>query len=447
MSTQTPPSNRPAGMTAFIIVWIGQLISILATDMTRFALTIWAFEKTGTATALALVNVFFIVPFLVMSPIAGAMVDRYNRKMMMMVSDLGAGIATVIVFALQATGNLEVWHLYVTSAITGLFNCFQWPAYSASISLMVPKEQLGRVNGMMSLMEAGPGVISPLLAGALIGVIGITGILSIDVVTFVLAIAALAFVVVPQPQQSESGRQAQGNLLSEAAYGFRYIFARPSLLGLQLVFLFGNIFSGIFQTLLAPMVLSQTGNNELALGSVQSAGALGAIVGGVLMSVWGGTKRRVHGVLLGHIIIGVVEQILFGVGRTLPIWVAAMALGNMIIPWLNGSNQAIWQAKVAPDLQGRVFSARRLIAWGANPLSALTAAFLADRIFGPAMMQPNSALANNFGWLVGTQPGSGMALMMIFGGIGVVLVGSLGYLVPAVRNAEDLLPDHDAKAV
>src|SRR5687767_10685362 len=144
-------SNRPSGMFGFTIVWIGQIISVLASAMSQFALTIFMFQETGSATALGLMQVFFITPFLLISPVAGVLVDRYDRKMMMMVSDLAAGVATVGILILQALGILEFWHLYVTAVIYGLGNAFQWPAYSAAISTMVPKEQLGRVNGMMSL--------------------------------------------------------------------------------------------------------------------------------------------------------------------------------------------------------------------------------------------------------------------------------------------------------
>src|SRR3990172_4713147 len=158
--------NRPTGMFGFTIVWLGQILSVLATQMSTFALSIWVFEKTGSATALGLVQVFFITPFLLISPLAGVMVDRHNRKLMMMVSDLGAGLATVVVLVLQAFGVLEIWHLYIAAIFQGLGNAFQWPAYSAAISTMVPKEQYGRANGMMSLVEMGPGVFAPLLAGA-----------------------------------------------------------------------------------------------------------------------------------------------------------------------------------------------------------------------------------------------------------------------------------------
>ena len=438
-------TRRPAGMLGFTTIWIGQLVSVLATNMTGFALTIWAYEKTGQATALALVQVCFITPFLIMSPFAGVMVDRYNRKTMMAVSDIGAGVATIIILSLNAAGVLEVWHLYIAAAIQGTFNTFQWPAYSSAISMMVPKEQYGRVNGMMSLVEMGPGVLSPMLAGALLPLIGLTGILTIDVVTFILAVGALMVVFIPQPKQTEEGKKAQGNVWQEAVYGFRYIFERPSLLGLQMVFFFANFFAGICFAIVAPMILARTGNNELIFGSVQSIGAIGGIVGGVAMSAWGGFKRRVHGVLLGWIVTGVGIAV-FGWGTGLAVWAAAFFISALVGPIVNGSNQAIWQAKVAPDLQGRVFSARRLIAWFSSPITPIIGGMLADYVFEPAMREGGS-LVGTFSWLVGSGPGAGMALIVIVAGVLSGTVGLLGYLFPAVRNAENLLPDHKQDAV
>ncbi len=438
---QMPPSKRPSGMIGFSIVWLGQIVSVMATNMTQFALTIWVFELTGSVTALGLVQVFFITPFLLISPLAGVMVDRYDRKLMMIVSDLVAGLATIAILILQAFGALQVWHLYVAAVFQGLGNTFQWPAYSAAISVMLNKKQYGRANGMMSLIEAGPGVVAPLIAGALLPVVGLTGILFIDVATFLLAIGTLLMVFIPQPPRTAEGAEGQGSFWKEAAFGFQYIFARPGLMGLLSVFLLGNLFSGIQLTLLAPMVLSRTGNNSLIFGSVQSAGAIGGIIGSVLMSVWGGCKRQIHGVLLGWIFASTV-LIFTGIGRDLSVWIPAMIIGVLFFPIINSSSQAIWQAKVASDLQGRVFSSRRLIAWVTNPITPIIAGMLADRVMEPAMQTVNP-FSNLFGGLVGTGPGAGMGLLTVMCSVACILVGVGGYFVPAIRNVEDDLPDHD----
>lgn len=431
--------KRFTGFPAFTLVWLGQLVSVLTTQMSGFALSIWIYEKTNSATALGLAQVFFITPFLIISPIAGAMVDRYDRKWMMALSDMSAGIATLALLGLQAAGMLEIWHLYAAALLQGLGNAFQWPAYSAAISLMVPKDQLGRANGMMSLIEAGPAVLAPLMAGALLPVIGLTGILSLDVVTFVVAVLVLIVVIVPRPQTSSVGAQARGSILKEAAFGFRYIFARPGLLGLQLLFFFGNLFLGVTNTLTQPLVLAKTSNNELTLGLVLSVGAIGSVVGAVLMSAWGGFKRRVYGVLSGWMVVAV-GVLIFGLSSSVPGWIVGAVIMFSVGPIMNASNQAIWQSKVEPDVQGRVFSARRLIAWFSNPISPIIAGVLADQVLEPGM-RAGGSLAPVFSPLVGSGPGSGMALMFILVAGLTALSGAVAFAFPVVRDVESRLPD------
>lgn len=437
--------RQPKGMAAFLIVWVGQFISILASGMSGFALSIWMYQQTESATAMGLMQVFYITPFLLLSPFAGVMVDRYNRKLMMMISDLVAGVASLAILILSASGQLEFWMLYVANILYGLGNTFQWPAYSAAITTMVPKQQLGRANGLMSLLEAGPAVFAPLLAGMLLPLAGLNLLLMIDFTTFVLAIGALAIVFIPQPMRTQEGAQAQGGMLKEAWFGFRYIFDRPSLLGLQLIFFFANLFQGMAITLFAPMVLARTGQNALIFGSTQTIAAVGGLVGGVVISAWGGFKRRVHGVLLGWIVIGI-SMSLLGIGQGVILWGVALLIGGLVGPLVNSSNQSIWQAKVAPDLQGRVFSARRLIAWFTTPISPILAGTLADFVFEPRM-QGSTMMAETFGWLVGSGSGAGMGLLMAFCGVGAALVGVGGYFVRPVRDAEDLLPDYDQLAL
>ena len=434
---------RLTGMRAFTIVCVGQLFSLLGTAMTQFALTIWAYEITGSATALALAAFFGFAPGIVLSPFAGALVDRWNRKLVMILSDLAAGIATIVLLLLYSTDSLQIWHLYAAGAFAGIFGAFQWPAYSAAISTMLPKSQYARASGMLGVTESLAVVIAPTLAVALLVIIGISGIMLIDIVTFIFAIAMLLIVTIPQPATTDSGRESKGSLINEASYGFRYIFRRPSLLGLQLMLFFTNLTWTLSSTILAPMLLARTGSSETTLATVQSIGAIGGIIGGRLLSVWGGPKRRVHGVLLSMVLSSILGQILFGVGQTLLVWAVAAFFTHALMPILNGSNQAIWQAKVAPDVQGRVFAARRMIAQITAPVGMLLAGPLADSVFEPAM-RAGGSLAPLFGGLVGTGPGAGMALMFVVFGAIRALTALSGYAFPVIRDAEELLPDHDA---
>jgi MFS transporter, DHA3 family, macrolide efflux protein len=435
-------SKRPSGMRGLTIVLLGQAISILASSMTGFALSIWVFQRTSSATSLGIMQTAFTLPYLLIIPLAGVMVDRYNRKLMMMVSDLAAGLGTVAILILSATGHLEVWHFYLVNVIIGLGNAFQWPAYSAAITTMVPKEQYGRANGMVSFIQAGPGVVAPLLAGALLPVIGLNGILLIDVVTFLFAIGALLIVHVPPPTQTVDGLEGKGSFWKEATFGFKYIFKRPSLLGYVLLLFTANTFLGFPNSVHVPMILLRTNNSSLILGAAETAGAISWTLGSVLMSVWGGPRRRMHGALLGWIGYCIFGNIIFGLGTSLNVWIPAIIIAGFGSNIGIATSQAILQSKVAPDVQGRVFSARRMLTWFPDTFTPIIGGLLADKIMEPAM-KSQSWFAKTFGWMVGTSPGSGMALIMIIFGGFTILTMSAGYLFPKIRNLEDLLPDHD----
>ncbi|BAL99024.1 putative major facilitator superfamily transporter [Caldilinea aerophila DSM 14535 = NBRC 104270] len=431
-------------MTAFIVIWTGQVFSLLGTAMTRFALTIWVFQETGEATALALMGFFSFAPLVIFSPIAGALVDRWNRKLVMILSDLGAGLATIAILLLYVNGRLEVWHLYVAGAFAGVFESFQFPAFSAAMSVLVPKAQYGRANGLLSLAEAASSIAAPVLAGILLSVIGIAGVMVIDIATFILAVAAVLLVVVPQPRRSAEALAAASTIWREAIYGFIYIWRRKSLLGVQLTFAISNFFSSIGMVLIAPMVLARTAANELALATVQSAMGVGGLVGGLVMTVWGGPKNRVHGVLLGFIGSSLLGLIPLGLGQNVAVWSIGAFLLLFFIPITNASNQALWQSKVPPDLQGRVFATRRLIAQISGPLGILLAGPLADRVFEPAM-RSGGALQPLFAPFFGEGHGAGMALLIVIVGILGVSAGVVGYLVRVIREVDVLLADHDAE--
>jgi predicted MFS family arabinose efflux permease len=436
--------SRPS-FQGFIVVWLGQVVSLLGSAMTWFALTVWVYELTEKATALALLSFFFYGPTILLSPLAGALVDRWNRKLLLILSDLAAALATLTVLLLFATGNVQLWHLYLIAILAGSFQALAYPAYSAAITVMVPKEHYARASGMFELAWSVSTVFAPLLAGILLDKIGITGIMIIDLSTFVFALGALLVVSIPQPPRSHAGRQGQGSIWKESAFGFRYIWERPSLLALLLLYAVGNLADYAGFTLFAPMLLARTGGNELLLGSVQSAAAIGGLVGGALLSVWGGSKRRIHGVLLGWALSSM-GMLLMGLGRGLLVWLLAAFIYAFLEPIVSGSNRAIWQSKVAPDVQGRVFSAQWLISQSTMPLAMLLVGPLADRLFEPAMM-PGGSLVKQFGWLVGMGPGAGMALMICIAGVVGIILPLLGYAIRVVRDVENIMPDYDAVSV
>ena len=439
----TKQITRPTGMLAFTIIWVGQLVSLTGTQMTGFALTVWAWLLTGEATALALVGFFTFAPTVFLSPFAGALVDRWSRKLVMMLSDLAAVTSTTAVFLLFLTGNLQIWHLYITGAFTGAFGAFQFPAYSAAVTTMVSRKQYGRASGMLSMARFGSNILAPVLAAVLLNYVGIAGVLAIDICTFIVALATLLFVHIPQPPITEEGRKSRGNFWKESVYGFRYIFERPSLLGLLIIFFTVNLVITFATTVMAPMLLARTGDDANVLGIVQSAIGVGGVVGSILLSIWGGPKRRINGVFIG-ITIAMAGILVIGLARNLLVWTSAAFFTLLFIPLLNGSSQAIWQAKVAPDVQGRVFATRIVISQLAVPVSMLLSGSLADNVFEPAMM-PGGNWAPMFEMLVGAGPGAGMSLMFVIAGALGILVGLGGFTSSVVRNVEDILPDYQSE--
>ena len=434
--------KRFVGMKGFTVIWIGQLFSLLGTSMTAFSLTIWAWQLTGKATALAFVAFFNFVPLLLTTPVAGAIVDRSNRKRVMISADLAAGLPTVGMLLLNTAGNLQIWHVYIATAIAGVFQAFHFPAYSAAVTMMVPKEQYGRASGMLSVAEFASGIFAPVAAAIMMNIVGLNGVMIIDIITFIFAIFLLMLINIPQPLVTDERHDETRNIRKQLFFGFSYIFKRPSLLGLQLVLFSSNVLSSFGNTVVSPMILARTNNDSILLGSVMSAAGIGGVVGGTVLSIWGGPKRKIHGILMGNILMNLVGWMLVGLGQNWYIWTLAAFLGVFFLPILNGSNQAIWQVKVPPTMQGRVFAARRFVAQMGMPLGMLLAGSLADGFFEPAMTS-HSSLAAIFGNLVGTGPGSGMSLMLIIAGLFGTIAGIGAYSFRAIRDAEDILPDYD----
>ncbi len=430
------------GMRAYSFIWFGQFISLVGSAMTRFAITIWAYTETESATVLALVGFFSFVPIILLTPFAGVMVDRWNRKTVMIASDLIAGTGTIVMFMLLLSDSLQPWHLYVAGLLAGSAEAFQFPAFSAAITMLVDKKQYARVQGMQSLAQSASTVAAPFLAGIVLAFGGLHAVFMIDIVTFLVAVGLLGLIHIPQPQATIEGIQSRGSIFKEMGFGFSYIWRRPGLMGMQMMFFLLNLFATMGFILVAPLVLARTGNDEIALGTVQAFMGLGGVAGGLAMTTWGGPKRRVHGVFLGMAGTGLLGQMFMGLGQNVVMWSMAGFLSMFMLPIINGSNQAIWQSKVAPDVQGRVFAVRRLIAQITAPVGMFVAGILADTIFEPGMVE-GGALAGVFGELVGTGTGTGIAVIFLITGALAAVSGLLGYALPFVREVETRLPDFE----
>ena len=431
-------------MRGMFIIWLGQMVSGIAASITAVALPIWILNFTGgSGIALGFLEFFFFGSYLVVIQFAGVLIDRYNRKMMMLIYDFVSIAVIAILLAIQEAGGLLVWHLYVAAVFQGIGFAFQAPSYSAAITTMVSKKNYVRANGLMALLSDAPEIFGPILAGSLYLVIGLGGILAVNMIALVFSIGALLFVDIPPTPLTPEGELSRSRFFREAAYGIRYILRRPGLLGVQLIFLFGNLFSGIALSVAAlyPMILLRTGNDTQAVGAVQSAGALAAVIAGVILSVWGGIRRPIHAILLGWIVSSLFGLTLLGAGQALSIWLIAIVIDSLFGPVVNVAIDTFLQTKIPPDLQGRVFSASDFMAQAMLPITPLLAGFLGDRVFEPAMKN-GGPLAEIFGPLVGTGPGSGFGLLIVCCGVGGTLIGLSGYLISFVRSVDQIMPDY-----
>ena len=436
MTAPSTPSVPRSGLTAFLIVWTGQLVSVLGTTMTGFALQIWVYTETGSVSSLAFVSLAFAVPATIASPFAGALVDRWDRRTVMLVSDATAGAATLAIAALYATDSLEIWHVYVLVTVGSLGNAFQAPAWLASIPLLVPKPHLGRANGLVQLNEGLSLVMAPALAGVLLVWSGLGAVLLVDVATFLVGIVTLAVVRFPRPKAHEE--TSTGSVWGDAVAGWRYVRERRGLFGLLWVYASVNFSLSFGNVLFIPLVVAFA--SEAAAGGVLSAAGFGAILGSVVVSVWGGPKKRVRGTMAAISFAGLGIAIA-GLRPSLVLVSVAAFLLMSAVPVANTASQVLWQTKVPPAVQGRVFAIRRMISQAISPIAILLAGPLADNVFEP-LLAPGGALSGSVGSVIGTGMGRGVAFMFIVTGLMTAVIGVIGYLLPRVRNIETELPDY-----
>lgn len=424
-------------MKTFLTVWFGQLISTLGSGLTGFALSVWIYQQTDSVTLLAFNLLANTLPNIILAPLTGLVADRWDRRWVMILSDAVAGLSTLTIALLWLGGSLQVWHVYIATTLIASGSAFQWPAYSATTGLLVPKEQLGRVNGMIQMGEALSFLISPVLAGTLFGSIGLGGVILIDFATFGAAVVALLIVRFPTHRTGSRKGSEKESLFHAASFGWRYIRARPGLLGLLVYFGAVNFLWGMVLPLYQPLILNLSSSQ--VLGVISSIGGLGVLLGSTLMSVWGGPKRRILGILGAGGLSGI---FLFITGLRPSLTLIGLGLfgGFFCYPLLNASSQALWQSKVAPDVQGRVFAIRRLVSWSTQPLALIVAGPLVDRVFDPFMKTP-SALAVTIGRLIGVGPGRGIGLLFLLLGMGLVVAALMTYLDIRIRRVEDELPD------
>lgn len=431
--------KQPSGnMRSFFIIWIGQLVSLVGSQLTGFALGVYVYDQTHSVLLLALAQIANQAPYVLLSPISGVLADRWNRRTAMIVSDFGAGFAVLAAAILFFTNTLQPWMVIPINLLMAAFNTLMWPSYTAAVTLLVPKSQYGRANGFVQLGEALPQIAGPALAGVLYVSIRLGNMTLLDFLSYLISvILMLLFVRIPNPPRTKEAEKSKGSFLQEMRFGWDYIMERKGLLSLLLFFFVSNFLSGVMSPLFVPLILDTW--DASTLGYVTTIMGVGMLIGTLVMSAWGGGKRKIYTMMSAAILSGIF--LMFATLRPLIPLLAVCGFGAMFCgPFMNACSQAIWQSKVDPSVQGRVFAVRRAIAWSAQIFSPLLAAPLADYIFKPGMAS-GGALAGIFGPIFGVGESRGVALLISLVGVFSIIVPIVALLIPRTRNVEIDLPD------
>jgi DHA3 family macrolide efflux protein-like MFS transporter len=400
----------------FFTIWTGQAISLFGSSLVQFALVWWLTQTTQSATVLAMATLVALLPNILLGPLAGVLVDRWNRRVVMIVADSLVTLATLGLAYLFWIGAAQLWHVYAAMLIRAAAGTFQAPAMTASTSLMVPKEQLARVSGFNQMLNGGMNIIAPPIGALLLGLLPLQGVLAVDVVTALFGIVPLFFIRIPQPlKQAPEAAQASGqppSFLRELRAGFKYVQAWSGLMLLLLMATAINFLLTPTVALLPILVTKYFRGTAWHLATMESAFGIGVIVGGLLLGIWGGFKRRIvtslmglAGLGLGFVVIGLTPATLFWLA------VASAFVAAVMQAFTNGPLMAVLQATVAPEMQGRVFSLIGAVATMASPLSLLVAGPVADAI--------------------------GVQAWYIVGGLACILISAASAFIPAILYLED----------
>ncbi len=434
-----PDDTGPApSMTRFLLVALGQLLSITGSALTEFALPVWIYLQTGSMGRYALYAVIGMLPGILVGPLAGAIVDRLDRRRVMFVSDLVAATTQAALLSLLLSGHLASWHIYVLLAVLSMALTFQRLAYASAVPQLVPKQYLGHANGIVQMAFGVAQFVVPLVAVALMAAIGLRGILVLDIASYAVAVGVLLCVKFPRTLPWTR----RESLVAEIRHGFAHSWSNRGFRAMLLWFAGLNIFLSPLFLLLTPLVLS-FGTLEAA-ARVAVAGGAGAILGGITMGFWGGPVRhRLRG-MLGLAALLALAGALVGVRADL--WViGAGAFGmSFALSLVNGVYTTIVQVKVAQRFHGRVFALNTMVAWSTLPIGHGVIAPLGSALFGP-LLDDDGALASSVGAVIGTGPGRGIGFMYLLFGAAMLALVAIGLRMPVLARFDldvpDALPD------
>jgi len=400
--------------TPFFTIWAGQALSLFGSSLAGFALVWWLTQSTRSATVLATASLVAMLPGIVLGPFAGALVDRWNRRLVMIVADTFVALISAWLAYLFLVGAVRPWHVYVILFARSIGGTFHWPAMAASTSLMVPKQHLARIAGLNQTLYGAMNIVAPPAGALLLALLPLHAIMAIDVVTAFLAVTPLLYLAIPQPVRPPAlaGASPAGTLWHDMAEGLRYVWGWSGLFLLLLMAAVINLMFTPAVTLMPLLVKEHFGGQALQLGWMNSGWGIGVVLGGLVLSAWGGFRRRILTSLAGLIFEGMAFATI-GVVPANGFWLALalMTLAGLANPMVNGPVEAIMQASVAPEMQGRVFTLVGSICHIAQPLGLAVAGPVADAL--------------------------GVPVWFMLGGLSCVVMGVAGFFVPAIMHLED----------
>jgi MFS transporter, DHA3 family, macrolide efflux protein len=427
---RSEPDGGSTLRTFFLIVF-GQLVSNLGSRLTDFGLGVWIFQQTHSPTQFALSILVSALPRIVFGPVIGAFVDRFDRRKVMLISDTVLAIRTALILAVLSFGGLAVWQIYIVNAVGSLFETSHGLAWSASTSLLVPKKHLSRVNGLTGMMNSGAGMLAPAIAGVLYVVIGLRGIAVVDLASWVFAVAPLLFVVIPAPVR-QGGASASWQPVQAVREGWKYLRGARGLFYLLLAYSAINFFGITTEVLRGPYVLSFNGVDRFGL--VESIVSIGALAGGLLLTLLGNPKRVVWLILGAEFLISIVGAVM-GAFPNFMVLVITLLVYYATVSFCDGTINAMWQRTIPPNIQGRVFALRDTLNMSLMPVGILLFSPLAEYWLQPSL-NPGGRWAESIGAVIGTGPGRGIGFLFVVSGVVSALIVVLAAFSGDIRRAD-----------
>lgn len=405
-------------LKTYLLLWSTQSLSALGSGMTSYALVLWLYLQSGSALKTAFLSICSYLPYVITSIFAGALSDRWNKKLTILICDFIAALSTITVFILIKTNHLNIWHLYLLNAVNGLMNTVQQPASEVATTMLIPKRFYQKTSGLRSFSQSLTSILTPVCATALFSFAGIDIIIAVDLITFAVAFFTLwFFVTIPKGNSTTNSNE---RLLSSAGAGLAWLKHNPLILNLILFLASINLVASTYNAALPAMILAKTNGNEKILGAVNTCAGIATLCGSVMVTIFPTPKNRIKTICFALFLSMSTENFILAFGNSPLIWCIGAILGWVMIPLMNANMDVIFRSTIPANMQGRVYACRNTLQFFTIPAGYLLGGFLVDKVFEPWMAKQlsNSLLVQFFG----EEKGSGAAMLFFIIGIAGVMV-------------------------